>query len=63
MKNHCFQLPKLDVAGSSPVARSIMTLAENESRFIGSKFEAQVELAPVRSTKGIMRRIIYTLFL
>ena len=24
------QLPKLDVAGSSPVARSIMKLAENE---------------------------------
>ena len=49
------QLPKLDVVGSSPIARSIlMKLAENESRGIGTKFEALVELSQERSTlKGI----------
>ncbi len=33
-----------------------MTLAENESRFIGTMFEALVELSPQRSAEGFDTR-------
>ena len=31
-----------------------MTLAENEARLVGMKFEAQVELSPKRSAEGLI---------
>ena len=35
--------------------RNIMRLAKNESRFVGTTFEALAELSPKRSEVGLMR--------
>jgi hypothetical protein len=39
--------------------RNIMRLAKNESRFVGTTFEALAELSPERSERGLMTPFIF----
>jgi hypothetical protein len=50
----CISYTKINKAKS----KKVMRLAENESRQIGLKFEALVELSPKRSGAGYLHHLI-----